>query len=197
MLGLRVRRIGSPARKAAAAVLAAVLSLPPAAARADKIDEAQAAFFNERDAEALRLLDEVIAEAGDNTGLLATAYFNRGEVNAAMRQTDKAIADFTAALELQPVSEEKALILVMRAEAYNRKNMMPEAIADYGASLTLSPGQIGVLTARGNAHQKAGDKAAALADFEAELSLRPKFNRAIAARARVLGLPIPIDPSVR
>ncbi len=191
MARLREGRLGGPL---CAVVLATALLGFGAPAHADKIDDAQAAFGDFREEEALKLLNEVVAESADNPQLMATALFNRGEVQAWLRKTDNAIADFTAALAIQKDPGERALTLVARAEAYGRKNMSAEAIADYDASLKLAPGQTGVLTARGNLHQKIGNTPAALADFEAELKLRPTYNKALAGRALILNLPLPPDP---
>ncbi len=90
---------------------------------------------------------------------------------------------------------ERALTLISRAEAYNRRNRSAEALKDYDASLTLAPDQLGVRTARGQLRDRMGDKQAALADFEAELKLHPTYYRALVGRAQILNLPLPPDPT--
>ena len=178
---------------AAAALFALTLFGPPA--RADKIDDAQAAFADFDDAGAIKLLDQVIAEGGADKRRLALAYFNRGEVYAAKGGSDQALSDFTAALALPQDDNERALTLLSRAEALNKRNRSQEALQDYDASLALAPDQLGVHTARAGVYQKLGDKDAALADFETELKLHPKYYRALVGRAVMLDLPLPPDPT--
>lgn len=180
-------------RRFGAAFLGLCLLSSPALA--DKIDDAQAAFAEYDDVTALKLLDEVLAEPGADPHVRALALFNRGEVLASKGDYDKAIADFSGALDLQQDPGERAQTLVSRAEAYNRRNRSEEALKDYAASLAIAPDQLGVHTARGQLYQKIGDNDAALADFEAELKLNPKYYRALVGKALILGQPLPPDPT--
>jgi tetratricopeptide (TPR) repeat protein len=174
--------------------LLAVLCLAPVAARADKLQDAEAAFAEYDEDTALRLYSEVLAEAGSDARLKAAALFGRGEVYAGIGKSEPALADFDAALELQKDPAQRAAILVSRAESYSRVGKTDLALADYAESLKLAPGQLGVHTARGQLLQRMGRKDEALAEFEAELKRRPTNYRALVGRAVILGLPLPPNP---
>jgi tetratricopeptide (TPR) repeat protein len=174
---------------------ALMLALAGGPALADKLDDAQAAFAEYDDVKALKLLDEILAENGPDKHLMALAYFNRGEVWASKGDSDKAVADFTAALALPQDDAEKAQTLISRAEQYNRRNRPEDALKDYAASLAIAPDQLGVRTARGQLYQRLGNNEAALADFEAELKAHPKYYRALVGKAVILGQPLPPDPT--
>jgi tetratricopeptide (TPR) repeat protein len=171
------------------AALAALALASPALA--NKSAEAQAAFAVGRDADALRLYEEAIAEAGGDPTALAIAYSGRGEVQALNRRYDDAIADFSTALALPLDEATRASTLIARADAYARKRMVEEALADYGESLKLVPGAPGVHVARANLYRRQDKKAEALAEYEAELKINPKSFRALSGRADLLGLPQP------
>lgn len=63
--------------------------------------------------------------------------------------------------------------LVGRAGAFQRKEMLDRAIADYDAVLRLDPTQADVFNARGELWRKKGDRPKAVADFAAALKLHP------------------------
>ena len=164
------------------------------AALANKLDDAQSAFADMRDVEALALFGEVLADRASSPETLAAARFGRGELYALANQPDDAIADFTAALALPQAPAERAITYVSRAESLVRRNRIEEAILDYSQSYALQPNQAGVLTARGNLYSRLGKKEEALADFDAELKRRPTYYRALTGRAVVLNLPLPPNP---
>ena len=173
-------------------VLAALLVLAAAApAWANKSAEAEAAFAANRDQEAVTLFTEAIAESAGDPEAQALAYFGRGEVHAMTRSTDKAIEDFTAALALKQDNATRANAHYSRAEAYGRKQMWPEALADYTESIRLAPGLIGVHYARGAVLRRLERKDEALVDFDAELKINPTSFRTLSAKAEMLGLPLP------
>jgi tetratricopeptide (TPR) repeat protein len=174
--------------------LLAVLSLAPAAARADKLQDAEAAFADYDEDTALRLYSEVLAGAGADVALRAAALFGRGEVYAAVGRSEPALEDFTAALSLQKDPAQRAAILVSRAENYSRIGKPELALADYAESLSLAPEQLGVHNARAQILQRLGRKDEALAEYEAELKRRPSNYRALVGRATILGLPLPPNP---
>jgi len=177
-----------------ALAFAAALSLSAGAAYADKLQDAEAAFAEYEEATALRLYTEVIAEAGADAKMKASALFGRGEVYAANGRCEPAVQDFDAALALPMAAPQRATALFSRAECHSRGGKPDLALADYGESLKLAPDQLGVHTARGNLLQKLGRKDEALVEFEAELKRRPDNYRAKVGRAVILGLPLPPDP---
>ena len=170
------------------------LSVLAGAARADKLQQAEAAFAEFEEDKALALYNEVLAEAPNDAKLQAAAKFGRGEVYAATNRYPQAEADFTAALALQTSPADRATTLVSRAECYARLGRQADALDDYAESLRLAPAQIGVHTARGTMLQRLGRKDEALAEFDAELKRRPGYYRALVGRALILDLPLPPNP---
>ena len=170
------------------------LSFAAGAARADKLQQAEAAFAEFEEDKALSLYSEVMAQAPNDAKLQAAARFGRGEVYAATNRYTEASVDFTAALALQTLPADRATTLVSRAECYSRLGRQADALDDYAESLKLAPAQIGVHTARGAMLQRLGRKDEALAEFDAELKRRPAYYRALVGRAQILDLPLPPNP---
>lgn len=68
--------------------------------------------------------------------------------------------------------------LVARAGAYDRKQQIDRAIADYGAALQLDPTLADVFNARGKLWRRKGDRPRAVADFAAAIKLNPQHAAA-------------------
>jgi tetratricopeptide (TPR) repeat protein len=88
--------------------------------------------------------DRIVAVCGDlidNTRTLPPdrlkALIARGSVHARRDQTDRAIADYDAALKLDPA---QAALFNSRGELWRRKGDRPRAIRDFAAALRLDPG---------------------------------------------------------
>ncbi|NOJ40171.1 tetratricopeptide repeat protein [Bradyrhizobium australiense] len=83
--------------------------------------------------------------------------------------------------------------LIARATAYERKDMIDRAIADYDGVLRLDPAQADVHNARGELWRKKGDLPKAVADFAAAIKLNPDHvvaranHRALAQEAERQG----------
>ncbi len=99
--------------------------------------------------------DEVISSCtaviqfGQATGRnLAAAFTIRGRAYRASGNYDRAIADYTEAIRIEP---NYALAFYSRGIAYFNKNDYDRAIADYTVSLGLAPGDILALQNRGHA----------------------------------------------
>lgn len=71
-------------------------------------------------------------------------------------------------------------VLIARATAYERKDMIDRAIADYDGALRLDSALADVHNARGELLRKKGDLPKAVADFAAAIRLNPEH---VAARA--------------
>ena len=91
----------------------------------------------------------------------------------------KAIADFSGALELDPGS---AASYNNRGLAYVHQSDYTQAIADFNAALDLDPELFECLVNRGLAHDEQSDYSMALADFNNALRLRPAFAPAYHGR---------------
>ena len=70
--------------------------------------------------------------------------------------------------------------LIARGGAYERKDMIDRAIADYDGVLRLDPSQADIHNARGELWRRKGDLPKAVADFAAAIKLNPDH---VAARA--------------
>jgi tetratricopeptide (TPR) repeat protein len=107
-----------------------------------------------------------------------TVFVNRGTAYARQGELDKAIADYTRALELQP----DAALYRRRALAHARKRALDEAIADYTESLRLEPRNAEAHANRGLVYAQKNDHEHALADYNEALRQNPRdpillFNR--------------------
>jgi len=82
----------------------------------------------------------------------------------------KAIADYTAALALNPAAPE---ILCARGHAYRRKGDYERAIEDYTVALGVKPDYRDALNSRGIVHYRMGAHKLAIKDWEAILKIDP------------------------
>ena len=108
---------------------------------------------------------------------------NRGMMLTDANQHEEALANFDAALALNPgfveAHNNRAVVLV----AIQRRD---EALLSYGRALALRPGMIRVLNNRGNLLQELGRIDEALADYDKALALDPNFIGAINGRGSAL-----------
>src|SRR5262245_49279781 len=113
-----------------------LLLLAPLAGRADTpkelLDKAKDALKNNDRPEALKLADQAIAADDKN----ADAYALRAEIRMANRQFDKAVADFTKAIELNPRA---AAVYDQRGTAYFKLAKIPESLGDFNKNIELDP----------------------------------------------------------
>ena len=72
------------------------------------------------------------------------------------------------------VKADRINALIARGAAYDRKDMIDRAIADYDAALWLDPALADIFNARGELWRKKGDRPRALADFAAAIRLNPE-----------------------
>jgi len=139
--------------------------------------------------EAILELDRALnidARSADAFFLRANAYIHKGDRD---RVTDdeptagdpsrayngkedyeKAIADYTAALAINPATPE---ILCARGHAYRRKGDYERAIEDYTVALGVKPDYRDALNSRGIVHYRRGDHKLAIKDWEAILKFDP------------------------
>ena len=74
--------------------------------------------------------------------------------------------------------------LIARAAAFDRKDQIDRAIADYDMSLQLDPTLADIFNARGELWRRKGDRPRALADFGAAIKLNPDQTAAKAVIKR-------------
>src|SRR5262249_52597333 len=94
---------------------------------------------------------------------------NRANVYSATRDYDKAIADFSAAIQLQP---QTATYFAWRGACYTHKPDYAAAIADYSEALRLEPKNSAFLVSRGDCFRSQQKWDQAQSDYQASLELR-------------------------
>ncbi|MFB6878957.1 tetratricopeptide repeat protein, partial [Streptomyces sp. NPDC056323] len=120
------------------------------------------------------------AAARSVTGLEdAVALGRRGEAHRKAGRLDEAVADLTAALDLDP---QYSWALAQRGITHRKAGRFDEAIADLTAALDLDPTLSWALAQRGEAHREAGRFDEAIASFTASLDLNPQSAWALASR---------------
>jgi len=102
---------------------------------------------------------------------LAIAYFNRGNAYVQTANDDNAIADFTAAIELNP---DDVRAYMNRGNAYARKNRSDLALEDFNAAIKIDPKFAKVYLNRGSTFFDEGEYTRAIADYDITIALDPK-----------------------
>lgn len=113
---------------------------------------------------------------------LAVAYYKRGRAYPG-RERDKAIADYSKAIELNP---RYADALVRRATAWRDAGEPHRAIDDYDKLLALDPKDADVLNDRGNAWRALHQIDRALQDYDKAIRLKPNHHIAFFNRGNAL-----------
>jgi len=103
----------------------------------------------------------------------AVAYFNRGKEFYGKGNFNKAIAEFTQAVRLDP---NNATYYQRRGTAFYMKKDYNMAIMDYSKMLQLNPGFMNGYVARGIVYSAKGDYDRAIADFNHVLDIDPNVT---------------------
>lgn len=115
--------------------------------------------------------DDAIQGGGLTRSDLAATYSNRGIILASSGQLERAIADHTTAIELDPTS---ARAYINRANALFRARRYAEALADYDRAIDLSPSGFALAYYnRSFVHRALDQKDAARKDLEQAATLAP------------------------
>ena len=111
----------------------------------------------------------------------AEFYLKRGEDFSGAHQYDRAIADYTTAIQLKP---DYAEAYNDRGFAYYLKGDAERAIADYTRAIELRPNYPKAYNSRGVAYMAHGYGAAkSVPDFDRAIALKPDFRYAYINRA--------------
>jgi tetratricopeptide (TPR) repeat protein len=97
-------------------------------------------------------------------------YFFRGWIYLVTKDFDRAIADCTRAIELDP---RQARTYAIRASAFNEKNDVAAAKKDYDHALEQAPDWGFILTARASARLRLGDDRGAVDDASRAMEIEP------------------------
>jgi tetratricopeptide (TPR) repeat protein len=101
----------------------------------------------------------------------ATAYKNRAAALARKRELDRAVADFNAALRLDP---KDASAYKARGEIFEQKKDYDRAIQDFGEAIRLAPNDDEAFHDRGGAYFSKRDYDRAIKDASEAIRLNPK-----------------------
>ena len=100
---------------------------------------------------------------------------NRGNAYAKKDDLERAIADYTQAIAINPKNYNP---YNNRGITYARKYDLDRAIADYDKAIGLNPKRAMTYLVRGFAYAKKGDKDKAIADFRRTLEMNPSDEMA-------------------
>jgi len=151
-------------------LVVAVLLSVTAPAGADRYDEC--AQRTDIDL-SIRACTEIIERDGrEPSARLSTAYKERGDSYFAKGNSERAISDLGAALNLDP---QDADTYIKRGMIYEAKGDYQHGIADFGMAISLRPTSPTPYTMRGGAYELAGDREHAIADLEKALEIEPNL----------------------
>jgi tetratricopeptide (TPR) repeat protein len=132
-------------------------------------------------AEAIEDYSSVLSLSHDKTWR-CHAYYSRGNLRGLLGQTDKAIDDFTRALEIDPQFE---CALESRAKAFRDLGLHRKEIADLSTLLNFAPthGYADLYLQRAYAYNNSDEYEKAIADCNRAIELYPNYPSAYIARA--------------
>jgi tetratricopeptide (TPR) repeat protein len=159
-----------------ALLLAAVFGLPGPA-----VAEDNEACFRESGDVAIAACSRIIDARKSSRANRVEAYASRGQEWYAKHDYDKAIADFSRAIDLNPKGLAEygtgaILAYGNRGNAYNEKGDTKRAIENYTTAIAIDPKYTASYTSRGLQYEKLGDTEKARADFNAALGLPAKYQ---------------------
>lgn len=178
---MRVESIGQLAAVMAVSLSAAVVSMPLAAHAQARHAQATGAHIKDCQDDNLaadrriRACTAVINDSTQSAAARIDALAARGAAHDDNEKYDDAIADFTAALKLQP---NDSMIFVLRGNAYDSKGDPQRAIADFNDAIRINPREAAAYFSRGTVHEDMGRKDLAIADFRKTLELDPNHDEA-------------------
>ena len=104
---------------------------------------------------------------------VAEAYINRGQQHYTLRNYNRAVADFTAAIGLDPYHP---IAYGNRGNVKHVLGQLDAAIADYSRAIELDRGYTSAYTGRGMMYERQGRVDLAIADFRMALSIPQKYQ---------------------
>jgi tetratricopeptide (TPR) repeat protein len=143
--------------------------------------------------EAIRLYTKAI-KSGELAGeQLKRVYKGRGYGWDYKGDYDKAIADFSKAIEIDP---KDATTYYSRGCVWGQKGDYDKAIADYTKAIEIDPKVTGAYVNRGNAWSYKGNYDKAIADYSKAIEIDPKVAQAYYGRGRAWGEKGDYDKSI-
>jgi tetratricopeptide (TPR) repeat protein len=163
-------------------VLAALLACGPVfgASQNDYDDCMQHADADRTITGCTRIIDDI----GESNRNRRIAYDNRGTAWHAKGKNDRAIADYTEAIELNP---KDSLAYDNRGTAWRDKGDREHAFADYSTAIRLNPSNAAAYNNRGNVQREKGGKnnnKRAIADYTEAIRIDPNYAVAYCNRGK-------------
>jgi len=156
-----------------ALVFALVLTLSATGAWADRYDDCKQSGDPDRK---IRGCTQIIERGEQETQKKrANAYSNRGFAYDDKGEYDKAIADYTQAIKINP---KNAIAYTNRGAVYYSKGALDRAIADFDEAIKLNPNDALAYANRGIAYDNKGEVDRAIADFDKAIALDPNDGEA-------------------
>jgi len=151
-------------------VVALVLALSATGAWADRYSDCdQSADPDRRIRGCTQVIERGERESSETRSF---AYTNRGNAYDDKGEVDRAIADYTKAIALDP---NYAFAYNNRGLTYEKKGEIDRAIADYTKAIALDPKNAIAYTNRGAAYYSKGALDRAIADFDEAIKLNPNY----------------------
>lgn len=122
-------------------------------------------------AEAARTYERSLRAGGHN----AEAFFHRGRNFARKRNDQRAIEDFTKAIELDATQPD---YFIRRAESLRRLEKFEQAIRDYNIVIQKMPADASAFRRRGSCYRDLEQYEQALADYARAIELKPDYATA-------------------
>ena len=135
---------------------------------------------------------EISAEGIDTRSMLKV-YYEKGRAWHGQGAYDKAIAEYTKVLEIDPTY---ALAYYHRGNAKYNKGEFSQAIVDYTKALELRPQDATICFLRGTAWFKKGDFDQAVADYTRALEMSPGYEDALINRGNAFYLKGEFDQAI-
>lgn len=124
----------------------------------------------------------IIDDIGEGNRNRRIAYDSRGTARHIKGDNDRAIADYTEAIKLNP---KDALAYDNRGTAWRDKGDRKRALADYDVAVRLNPNSPAAYNNRGNIHREKGNNKRAIADYTEAIHIDPNYALAYCNRGNV------------
>jgi len=161
---------------------AAILSIAAGASAQTRQSPLRTACTDDKTSPEMRIsaCTVIILSGNETPGNLAVSYYNRGLGYGAEGDYDRAIADYTKAIELAP---KFAKAYNNRGTVYGMKGDHARAIADFTRAIGLDPKNANAYNNRCLGLAISGQAQSALTDCDTALRLRPDYADAFENRA--------------
>jgi tetratricopeptide (TPR) repeat protein len=167
------------------AAMAGVLASGLAFSAAFAADKAWTACQSDKPAASIAGCTTVIKRGAEAPADRAIAYYNRGNSYFNTGNIDKAIADYTASIE---INSNYPNAFFNRGNAYSNEGDLDKAIADYSEVVRLDPSYAFAFFNRGNAYFKKDQIDLAIDDYDSTITLNPTYAPAYLNRGNTYAL---------